>query len=183
MSISTGLKAALAVYTLSAAAALAANVSTPDLQPAQPPQAAPAADRTAPIVASEPVWAGEATRTHRPVTVEEISAAELAAVGPGLPQRDIEPGTPSRRQVVPDGRMLEPFDFRADFARDAAPTSSRLVHTVVPTATIEPSLGAVEHEPVLPILLPAGMVLVGLIALVALLLRPARRESDPYFGG
>jgi len=179
MTTSIGRTAALAVYALSAATVLASNLTPPGLQVAQSADARPATGLAA-VAGGDQALPRQAAHARRPVTVEDISAAESAAVEPV--SSPVSESAPTRHRI-PDARLLETFEFQADFARDTGPGGVSQVHAAVPTGTAEPALSTGDRESILPYLLPLGMVLVGVISLVALVLRPGRSKADPYFGG
>jgi len=182
MAISLGRTAALAVCTLSAATVLASNLAAPGPQLAQSAQAGTAAGLAA-VVGSESASPGQIARAPRSMTVEEIAAAESAAAEPVSPLADATVSEPApARHRIPDARLLETFECRADFARNTGPGGLSQVHAAVPTATVEPELAFGERESIRPYLLPLGMVVVGVLSLLALLLRPGKPKADPYFG-
>lgn len=183
MTTSIGRTAALAVYALSAASVLASNLVAPGPQVAQSAGASPATGLAA-ITGGDQGLPRQAAHARRPVTVEDISAAESAAAEPvsSLAGAPVSEPAPTRSRM-PDARLLETFEFQADFARDAGPGGVSRVHAAVPTGTAEPALSTGDRESILPYMLPLGMVLVGVVSLVALLLRSGRSKADPYFGG
>lgn len=169
MSASIGRTAGLVVCTFIAATAVAANVFEPNLQPAAEPSAAE--------VVSKSASASEGAGSLPGVTVEDLAPAQLAAHQPDSPAH--QPPRSSRN--VADQRLLDPFDARTDLTRDGRGPAWPVVYAAVPTASAEPALAAVEHEALLPALLPLAMIVVGLVALLAMLLR-RREKADPYFG-